>query len=66
MKTTVVSNRPGLCDLKNLIALEQVVAGQTDKVGAAKTASFLLPDKITELVKAGVELGTADDQVFGR
>lgn len=44
----------------------QVVAGNTDKIGAAKTSTFLLPEKITELVKSGVELGHADDQVFGR
>ena len=32
----------------------------------ARTATFLLPEKVAELVRQGVELGDADDQVFGR
>ena len=32
--------------------------------GVAKTASFILPQKVSELVKQGYELGTADDMVF--
>lgn len=32
----------------------------------ARSASFLLPAKLAELVGQGLELGTADDQVFGR
>ena len=34
--------------------------------GLAKTASFALPPKISELVKQGMELGDADDKVFDR
>jgi inosine/xanthosine triphosphatase len=34
--------------------------------GLAKTAMFPIPDSITMLVKEGVELGDADDQVFQR
>jgi inosine/xanthosine triphosphatase len=34
--------------------------------GIAKTATFLLPKSVTELVKKGMELSHADDQVFGR
>jgi inosine/xanthosine triphosphatase len=34
--------------------------------GKAKTASFILPTKIVELVNQGVELGIADDIVFNR
>jgi inosine/xanthosine triphosphatase len=34
--------------------------------GLSKTASFPLPTRIVELVKQGVELGDADDQIFGR
>ena len=34
--------------------------------GIAKTGTFLLPKSVTKLVKGGMELGDADDQVFGR
>ena len=34
--------------------------------GLAKTALFPIPDAVTTLVKQGVELGDADDQVFCR
>ena len=34
--------------------------------GLAKTASFALPTRITELVEQGLELGDADDKVFKR
>lgn len=34
--------------------------------GMSKTATFSLPPKIVELVKGGLELGQADDQVFSR
>ena len=36
--------------------------GQT---GEARTASFTLPPAVAKLVQQGVELGVADDQVFG-
>ena len=35
-------------------------------IGNAKTVSFVLPPKVTQLVKQGMELGHADDQVFKR
>lgn len=34
-------------------------------LGSAKSASFPLPPCISDLVKDGMELGAADDQVFG-
>lgn len=34
--------------------------------GFARTASFALPQAVAVLVRSGVELGDADDQVFGR
>lgn len=34
--------------------------------GLAKTASFAMPPAITELIEKGMELGDADDQIFGR
>lgn len=43
-----------------------VVKARDGKNGKGKTGSFLLPQKIAELVRQGVELGDADDIVFGR
>jgi inosine/xanthosine triphosphatase len=36
------------------------------RTGWSKSASFFLPQKVAELVRQGMELGHADDQVFGR
>jgi non-canonical (house-cleaning) NTP pyrophosphatase len=41
-----------------------VLAGQ--KVGRGRTGTFFLPPRVAELVRAGKELGEADDIVFGR
>ncbi len=35
------------------------------KTGKARTASFFLPEKISKLIDEGIELGEADDIVFG-
>lgn len=35
-----------------------------NKTGKARTATFFLPEKITELIEQGIELGEADDIVF--
>ena len=43
-----------------------VVKSKDGKIGKGKTGSFFLPQKIAELVRQGVELGEADDIVFGR
>ena len=34
--------------------------------GAARTATFPLPQKVVDLIRGGMELGAADDQVFRR
>lgn len=36
------------------------------KTGKARTASFFLPKKITDLIEKGYELGNADDIVFNK
>lgn len=36
------------------------------QLGWARTASFSLPRRICDLIKTGMELGSADDAVFGR
>ena len=37
-----------------------------DKSGKARTATFFLPQKVGELIRGGMELGDADDIVFGK
>ncbi len=41
-----------------------VVIGNDGKVGKGRTGSFFLPEKVAELIRQGMELGTADDLVF--
>ena len=43
-----------------------VVEGKSQRVSLARTASFVLPPEVSSLVKGGMELGEADDKVFGR
>ncbi|OQR83032.1 hypothetical protein ACHHYP_15219 [Achlya hypogyna] len=43
-----------------------VLSRDAAKVGMSKTANFYLPAPVIALVNDGVELGHADDQVFGR
>lgn len=42
------------------------VVQSLDLRGKGKTATFFLPDSVAELVRSGIELGTADDIVFRR
>lgn len=42
-----------------------VVLGE-QRSGKARTGTFYLPDEVARLVRQGVELGHADDRVFGR
>lgn len=41
-----------------------VVVLSNNQQGVAKTASFMLPPKVSKLVREGYELGEADDMVF--
>lgn len=43
-----------------------VVKAANGKIGKGKTGSFFLPQEIAKLVRQGIELGEADDIVFGR
>lgn len=43
-----------------------IVVVNKDRAGHARTATFILPDEVAKLVKQGLELGDADDIVFGR
>ncbi len=42
-----------------------VIRNDKKRIGKARTAGFLLPPKVTELIAQGKELGEADDIVFG-
>lgn len=42
------------------------ILSRAGKVGIGQTAVFYLPREVAELVRAGMELGHADDQVFQR
>ncbi|MDX1994525.1 MAG: inosine/xanthosine triphosphatase [bacterium] len=42
-----------------------VVLGE-NRMGLSRTGTFTLPEEVAQLVRAGVELGEADDRVFGR
>jgi inosine/xanthosine triphosphatase len=43
-----------------------VVARTRDRIGKGRTGMFFLPPAVAELVRAGKELGEADDIVFNR
>lgn len=43
-----------------------IVATDGARMGKSRTATFTLPEEITRLVRQGIELGHADDVVFGR
>lgn len=51
---------------KKLYAFAWVITRDNKKMGCGKTSFFQLPKKIQNLVENGVELGEADDEVFGR
>lgn len=54
-------------ETSEMTAFAWVVAlDSSGQVGRAKTGTFLLPSPIAELIRQGVELGEADDRVFGR
>lgn len=49
-----------------LAAYAWVVISSPEQTGKARTGSFFLPDSISRLVRQGIELGSADDLIFGR
>lgn len=42
-----------------------VVIFSKNKMGKAKTGSFILPPRMTKLIRSGMEMGHADDKIFG-
>lgn len=53
-------------DYGKMIAFAWIVIMDKQEKGTARSASFELPDTIAQLINKGVELGDADDQVFGQ
>ena len=49
-----------------LEAYAWMVIRTQNQVGKARTAAFILPNAVAQLVRQGLELGDADDQVFGQ
>ena len=43
-----------------------VVVLDRERMGKGRSGEFYVPEKVAALVRGGMELGTADDQVFGR
>lgn len=50
----------------DMIAFAWVVVLSETGIGRSRTAQFRLPERVQALVEAGMELGDADDEVFGR
>ena len=53
-------------DEGEMIVFAWVVVLSRDRMGKSRTGAFYLPEEVARLVRQGVELGYADDQVFGR
>ncbi|MFN8596489.1 MAG: inosine/xanthosine triphosphatase [Anaerolineae bacterium] len=49
-----------------MLALAWIVIRTRTRISKARTASFVLPPAVADLVRHGVELGEADDRVFNR
>lgn len=58
----------GGCEEKHgeLLAYAWVVVLSRERTGMGRTGAFCLPGEVADLVRQGVELGEADDRVFGR
>ncbi len=49
-----------------LSAFAWIVVADGQRTGWSRSASFFLPPRVAEYVRQGMELGDADDRVFGR
>lgn len=49
-----------------MLAFAWIVVLAGDQTGLGRTGAFALPHEVAELVRQGIELGDADDRVFGR
>mgnify|MGYP001814323204 CR=1 FL=1 len=46
-------------------AFAWVVVASSDETASSRSGTFLLPPRVAELIDEGIELGHANDQVFG-
>lgn len=53
-------------DEGGMVTFAWVVILSRDRIGKSRTGAFYLPEEIARLVREGMELGHADDAVFGR
>ena len=53
-------------DDQGMSAFAWIIVESVQQRGAVRTASFPLPPRVVELIEQGVELGHANDEVFGR
>lgn len=61
-----VSIEGGLEEISGkLEAFAYILVNSKHKTGMSKTATFSLPQKVADLIYTGMELGDADDVVFG-
>ena len=51
---------------QDLSAFAWIVVRSADRLGKGRTGTFFLPQKVTDLIKQGKELGEADDIVFNK
>lgn len=58
----------GGCEIQDgeLVAFAWVEVLSRERESKARTAAFRLPPEVQKLVEAGLELGDADDRVFGK
>jgi inosine/xanthosine triphosphatase len=49
-----------------LLVFAWIVVESDERSGRGRTGTFILPDEVARLVHDGMELGEADDAVFGR
>ena len=53
-------------DGEDLMAFAWVVVRRQNRMGRARTGSFVLPREVADLVRGGLELGDADEQFWGK
>ncbi len=51
---------------KQMSAFAWIAIADRQRIGWSRSASFYLPEDVARLVRQGMELGEADDRVFGR
>ncbi len=49
-----------------MLAFAWIVVLSSEQQGLGRTASFFLPPAVADLVRQGIELGVADDRIFGK